>query len=292
MNTRDLEYFMAVAERQNFSAAATQFHVSQPTITLAIKRLETEFGDTLIQRDRTHAQAHLTPAGEILQRRAKLILQNLALTQQEIVQSKATTIRFGLPPIIGTVYFPRLAGKLMADGILSHIRTREAGSDQLLKELQNGDIDIALLGSIQPLPNDLLHTQLLADRPFHVIVSNQHPLAQRKHISFHELVSERFVTLNDNFIHSAALTAYSKAAGFRPNVIYKSPDINLIKGLVAENLGVSILVSDAIKAGDEVVALEISDALTERFNISLAYRQGFVPNAMQQQFINDLKVLK
>ncbi|MCF6161142.1 MULTISPECIES: LysR family transcriptional regulator [Furfurilactobacillus] len=292
MNTRDLEYFMAVAERQNFSAAATQFHVSQPTITLAIKRLETEFGDTLIQRDRTHAQAHLTPAGEILQRRATLILQNLKLSQQEIIQTKATTVRFGLPPIIGTVYFPKLAGKLMADGILSHIRTREAGSDQLLKELQNGDIDIALLGSIQPLPNDRLHTQLLAERPFHVIVGNDHPLAHRERVSFRELAGERFVTLNDNFIHPAALTAFSKAAGFTPNVIYKSPDINLIKGLVAENLGISILVSDAIKTGDEVASLTIADALTERFNISLAYRQGFVPNEMQQQFINDLKALK
>ncbi|KRL54076.1 LysR family transcriptional regulator [Furfurilactobacillus rossiae] len=292
MNTRDLKYFMAVAERQNFSAAATQFHVSQPTITLAIKRLETEFGDTLIQRDRTHAQAHLTPAGEILQRRATLILQNLKLSQQEIIQTKATTIRFGLPPIIGTVYFPKLAGKLMADGILTHIRTREAGSDQLLKELKNGDIDIALLGSIQPLPNDLLHTQLLAERPFHVIVSKQHPLAQRDRVSFHELAKERFVTLTDNFIHPAALTAYSKTAGFTPNVIYKSPDINLIKGLVAENLGVSIMVSDAIKSGDEVASLTIADALTERFNISLAYRQGFVPNEMQQQFIDDLKRLR
>ncbi|MGV0168207.1 LysR family transcriptional regulator [Furfurilactobacillus sp. WILCCON 0119] len=292
MNTRDLEYFMAVANQQNFSAVAAQFNVSQPTITVAIKRLEKEFGDVLVQRDRTHALAKLTTAGVILQTRAEIMLQNLTLAQREIAQSRATTIRFGLPPIIGTIYFPKLAGRLLSDNILSHLRTREAGSDKLLQELEDGEIDVALLGSVRPLQNQTLTTTLLAQRPFKVIVGRNHRLATQKTVSFSELAEENFVTLTDNFIHPEALQKFAAASGIEPHVIYKSPDIPLIKGLVAEGLAVSLLVGDAIFESDDVVALEISDPLTMRFNISVAYRKGFVPTTAQQRFIDDLALIQ
>ncbi|GEK28662.1 LysR family transcriptional regulator [Furfurilactobacillus siliginis] len=291
MNTRDLEYFVAVAKRQNFSAVATQFHVSQPTITVAIKRLETTFGDELVQRDRTHALAKLTRAGEILAARADIILQNLSLAEKEIVQARTETIRFGLPPVIGTVYFPKLAGRLLQDHLLDRLQTREAGSGQLLKELEAGEIDVALLGSLRPLQNNTLTSIELTQQAFRIIVSKRHPLATAKQISFATLATEKFVTLTDDFIHPTALKAYADAAGFTPKVIYRSPDINLIKELVANELAVGLLVEDAITDHDDVVPLVISDALDLHVNVSLAYRKGFVASKIQQQMINDLKRL-
>ncbi|GKT04115.1 LysR family transcriptional regulator [Furfurilactobacillus entadae] len=292
MNTRDLAYFSALVELKNYTVVATRFKVSQPTITVAVQRLETEFGAPLVERDRAHNKLSITRAGILLYQRAQQILKDLDLAHSEVAQANQSKIRFGIPPIIGTMWFPLVVGELFSRGLLKYTETLEMGSYQLLKELEAGHIDMALLGSVRPLQEENLNITPLAAHPFRAVVSQNHPLAGAGHISFEQLARDNFVTMTGKFVHPQALKAYSEYAGFTPNVVYSTPTLSLIKGLVRANLGVSLLVDDAVQRDDGLVQLTLDDPVQERFNMSLVVRKAFLPNQVQQEFISTLFTLK
>lgn len=288
MNTKDLTYFSSLVELKNYTLVAKKLRVSQPTITVAIQRLESEFETTLIERDRVHNKLSITQAGTLLYQRAQQILKNLDLVKSEIDQIDKPIIRFGLPQLIGSIWFPLVIGDLFDKGLMKYIHTTESNSDILLKQIKNSELDVALLATVRPLQSADLDTVLLASHPFKVAVNKNHPLANRKKITFNQLASEKFIMLDDSFIHRKALDAYSLYADFKPNVIYRSENIDLIKKMVVDGYGVSLLLSDSIDNDRSLVSLQLEEPVAERFNLSLAIRKSFLPNEMQRDFINSL----
>ncbi|MFC6253736.1 LysR family transcriptional regulator [Secundilactobacillus hailunensis] len=294
MNTKDLAYFKALVEKRNYTSVAKAFNVSQPTITQAVKRLEREFKDELVHVDRTHSQTEITRAGLLLYEKASAITANLNLAHQEIENAKLSRIRFGLPPIIGSLYFPSLAGQLLKNRLLQRLNVVETGSGGLLTAVKEGTIDIALLASVLPLHDPLLNVKHLGSRPFVIVVSRQHRLANQNNVYFKELANEEFIMLNYKFVHPKAFKAFSQFAGVNPPIIYKTPDILWITSLVKENLGISLLVHDVISPADKesLACLTILDPLPERFNISIVTWQGYILTADEKRFIKVLKQLK
>ncbi|MFD0898584.1 LysR family transcriptional regulator [Loigolactobacillus binensis] len=289
MNLRDLTYFDALATLKNYTAVAQRFHVSQPTITYAIKRLEIELDTQLLLRDRSHRQIELTTNGQQFEQHVALILHELKLARTEITASRQQKVKFGLPPIIGTYYFPKLAQRLAQHGLISHLNTLEAGSSTLLQQLRTGEVDLALLGSTTPLTDQLIAAEILYQQPFKIIVSPEHPLAQAGKVAFTQLANENFVTLKEGFVHPAALRQLAQPAGFTPNVVYTTPDISVLKSMVAENIGIGFLTALAISPADNVIALELADVKPPQFLISLAYRKNQVQSALQQKLITQLQ---
>lgn len=294
MNTKDLAYFKALVEKRNYTAVAETFSVSQPTVTQAVKRLEREFEGELVHIDRAHHRTEITRAGLLLYEKARVIADNLDLAHQEIENARLAKIRFGLPPIIGTLYFPSLAGQLLKEGLLQRLDVVETGSGGLLEDVRDGQIDIALLASVLPLHEPSLEVRRLGSRPFNLIVSQQHPLADQTSVSFKQLANEKFIMLNRKFVHPKAFKAYCEYSGINPPVIYKTPDISWIKSLVKENLGISLIVADVISDNDaaDIASITIRDPLPERFNISVVTRKGYVLTADENQFIHELMQMK
>lgn len=289
MNFRDLAYFVALAKLKNYTAAAHQFQVSQPTITYAMKRLEKELHVRLLQRDQSHRQIALTLAGQQFLQHAKLMLNQLTVAKQEIANAQQTKISFGLPPIIGTYYFPRLASYLAQQHLIQHLNTIEAGSATLLTQLKASKLDMALLGSIQPLSDQAIKARILTRRHFKIIVSPQHPLAKQSQVSFKQLIAENFITLQEGFVHPLALQRLAAPGGFKPNIIYTTPDINLLKNMVAQNIGIGFLTSLALTKSDSVVALNLTDDSQPQFLISLAYRQNQAQSPLKKQLLAQLQ---
>ncbi|MFD1318311.1 LysR family transcriptional regulator [Loigolactobacillus zhaoyuanensis] len=289
MNFRDLTYFDALARLKNYTAVARQFKVTQPTITYAIKRLETELAATLFVRDRSHRQVELTANGRQLEAHVAIILHELQLAQTELAANTQQKVKFGLPPIIGAYYFPKLAQRLARHGLISHLNTTEAGSNTLLDQLRTGKLDLALLGSTSPLTDQLINAEILTQQSFKIIVSPDHPLANAKKVSFAQLIDEKFVTLKEGFVHPAALRQLTQSAGFAPNVVYTTPDISVLKSMVAENIGIGFLTALAISPADNVVALALADTQQPKFLISLAHRKNHLLSALQQELLTQLK---
>lgn len=276
MNIKDIKYYCSLVELKNFSKVAEKFGVSQPTITMAIKRLEEEFGTAFFIRDQSHRELRVTSDGQQFYLHAQAILEEIVVAKKEIAHAKEANIRFGLPPIIGNYYFPPLTPRLMQEGVMEQIESFEYGSAHLLKMVQKGDLDLALLGSIAPISYPKLHAKVLASYPIEIIVAKDHPLAQRKDegVAFKELKGESFLTLakENEFMHQQAFRMMTQHNHFRPKKLYQTNDVHILKSMVAANLGISYLTDLAILDSDDVVKVPLTDPEQPRFMVSLVAR--------------------
>lgn len=283
MNLRDLEYFQRLVQEKSFTKVAQSFHVSQPTVTYAIKRLETEFGTELIYRDQSHKAIIITPAGKILDLHIKTMLNELMIAKTEIGRLKEETIEFGLPPIIGNYYFPKLSAYLFKHDLMSHIHLVDGGSRDLFTLLRRGKIDMALLGSTEPIRDDSLISELLVEKRFMIVTSPAHPLAQRSSVAFSELQAEQFVLLNEHYVHPNAFQKFAQQAHFIPKIIYQNNDLNILKGMIKENVGIGFLAELAINPEDHLATIPIEDAPQPSFLISLVQRQQVLDSVYRKQ---------
>ena len=274
MNTRDLDYFVALVELKNFSRVATRFQVTQPTITLALKRLEQHFNCQLIRRDQSRTQLTLTPAGEQLYTRAQVLTHQLHLVEKELAAAASPKIRFGLPPINGSFYFPKLAPQLVAAGLMPLIQTVEAGSEDLLKALRAGDLDLALLGSDGPLVAPDLAVHPLATSPFTAVLAPNHPLAGAQSLTFDQLAGEPFINFSAGFVHAQAFAWFSQTTSRTPQSVYQTTNVTLLKQLVHAGIGIALLTAMAVLPQDGLVSLPLVAAHQPRFCISLVTRRG------------------
>jgi len=289
MNIKSLEYYHKLVKEKNFSKVATYFNVSQPTITLAIKRLENEYNTTFFIRDRSHKELIVTDIGYQFDQHIIQILNELTIVKKEIARSNDEKILFGLPPIIGTYYFPKYTPALLKANIMEQLETIEGGSKDMLNHLLNGSIDLALLGSVAPINHPKLNVVQLASNPFKIIVSKKHPLANQQSVAFKDLRNEKFIDFSQGFVHTTALSKLAKAAKMRTKIVYQTNDLHIIKALVAQNIGIGFLTDMALSPSDDLVALDIIDDNQPTFITSLAYRSSHILTPKQETVFNILQ---
>ncbi|EMF0210043.1 LysR family transcriptional regulator [Enterococcus hirae] len=285
MNTRDIEYYVQIVKQKNFTKVAKYFQVSQPTITYALKRLEKELDAVLITRDRSHHELVITPAGKQLFIHAQSILQEIKMAKAEITQLQKKKLRFGMPPIIGNEYFPKLSSYFIKSQLMDQIEITDGGSRDLYGMIHQGRIDLAILGSTQPIIDQKLEIELLLDKRFMIVVAPTHPFADRQTISFSDLTAEQFVLLNEHYVHPAAFKKFAKQAHIEPKVVYQSNDLAILKSMIRENIGIGFLTEIAIHPEDHLVSIPLSDQLQPHFLISLAKRTQQIPTPLQENVV-------
>lgn len=289
MNIKDLEYFHQLVLEKNFSKVATYFNVSQPTITLAIKRLEEEFQTPLFERDRSHKKLHVTLAGQQLDQHVSLILNELTLAKKEVLRTKEEKLLFGLPPIIGNYFFPTIVTHLISSGLIAQFHTTEAGSDALLKLLLDGSIDFCLLGSLEPLTQRALNAETFASTEFKIIVSKKHPLAQKKAVHFAELKNEQFIVHNEGFIHDKALRLLARHNHFTPDIIYQTNYVHVLKSMVQSNTGIACLSEIALSSNDDLAVLDLLDEDRPKFLLSIVMRSNQLLTPTKEKLLQILR---
>lgn len=285
MNTRDIEYYVQIVKQKNFTKVAKYFQVSQPTITYALKRLEKELDAVLITRDRSHHELVITPAGKQLFIHAQSILQEIKMAKAEITQLQKKKLRFGMPPIIGNEYFLKLSSYFIKSQLMDQIEITDGGSRDLYGMIHQGRIDLAILGSTQPIIDQKLEIELLLDKRFMIVVAPTHPFADRQTISFSDLIAEQFVLLNEHYVHPAAFKKLAKQAHIEPKVVYQSNDLAILKSMIRENIGIGFLTEIAIHPEDHLVSIPLSDQLQPHFLISLAKRTQQIPTPLQENVV-------
>ncbi|KRM21389.1 LysR family transcriptional regulator [Latilactobacillus graminis] len=289
MKIKDLAYFAALIKVKNFTTVAEQFKVSQPTISYAVKRLEAEFGTKLIYRDQSHQSLVITQSGEQLYQHATQILAEIELTRADMLNLNATDLRFGLPPIIGTYYFSKLAQKLASNGTIQHFKTVNGGSKELLASLEAGELDVALLGSATPLQTDTVTAKIIERHHFKIVVAPENPLAQKTAVAFHDLAKAKFIMLAEGFVHPVVFKNLSDINQIKPEIIYRTNDVSVLKSMVHENVGIGFLTETSITLADDLVVLDLLDEPQPIFYISLAYRRTHLFSQAQQILLENLE---
>ena len=284
MNIKELYYYHDLVRTKNFSQVAADFNISHPTVTMAIKRLEESFGTTFFMRDRSHHQLTVTNTGLQFDQHVQRIIEELEIAKKELTRAKQERISFGLPPIIGSWYFPRFTPALLQAGLLNQLEVVDHGSASLLQLLAKGELDLALLGSLQPFQQPSLRARVIDKAPIRIIVAKDHPLAAFKDgVSFAQAAQYPFITLDDEYVHAQAFRQAARLARVRPKIVFKTSDVQILKALVANHSGISFLTDLALDGNDGLAALPLTDGSQPEFIISLAARANrlLTPNAQR-----------
>ena len=168
--------------------------------------------------------------------------------------------------------------------MFSALKPVEGGSNQILQKLLAGELDAAFIGTAGSLPADTLDVEELTSAEFAIVVSQQHPLANRNRVSFSEFVDDPFIMLEPGYVQDNVFHQLSDA-GITPKIRFQTSQVELIKQLVAVNAGVSLLIDLAISQSDPLIALPLLDDVPP-FRICLVTRKGQHPNAATQAFID------
>ncbi|WP_225361793.1 LysR family transcriptional regulator [Fructilactobacillus sanfranciscensis] len=278
-------YFNKLVELKSYTTVSEYFGVSQPTISMAIQRLEKEFNVELINRNQAHRKIKISPHGKVLYKHTDIINRAVEEIKKDMHHNFKVPIRFGLPPIIGNYYFPILALELSKSDILDDLDNIEAGSGKLLDQLRSGEIDIALLGSNEPIESHAIKSKVLTKSDFKIIVSLNSPLAKLKKIKIKDLNNINFISLSNDFIHHNTFNKLCNEHSIKVHIRYRTQDVELLKQLVSEDLGVSFLTEQAISPKDNLVAIPIDDDDLDKFYVSLTYRKTHVLSPKEKQLI-------
>ncbi len=240
LKLKDLRYLVAVADQRHFGRAAAQCHVSQPTLSAQLKKLEESLGVQLIERAPNNVS--LTEAGEQIVARARRILEatdevvTLARTQKDPLGGR---LRVALLPTIGPYLLPHVAPAVRKALPRLELRLYEYQTGTILEKLHNGELDAGILA----LPVDLngLEVRELYREPFTLAVPERHPLAARDSVKVADLKGETLLLLEEGHcLRDQALEVCSRV-GTRDQADFRATSLETLRQMVATGAGVTLL---------------------------------------------------
>lgn len=279
MTLTEMRYIVALAGVRHFGRAAEKCHVSQPTLSVALKKVEERLGVLLFER--SAAEVRLTPIGEEVARQAERVL-NEARRVDEIAQRGkdpfAGPLRLGVIYTIGPYLLPRLVPALHGAVPGMPLYLQENFTHLLAESLKRGDLDVIVVA--QPFDEPGIVTQAVYDEPFRMLVPASHPWAGRKTVDAGELKAEELLVLGQgNCFRDQVVAACPRLA--EPGGLeraYEGGSLETIRHMVASGTGVAVLPASALAAAppDPALARAIPFAPPEPFRrIILAWRVTF-----------------
>src|SRR3989441_2973656 len=261
MELHQLRYFVAVAELRHFTRAARNLRIAQPSVSRAIRVLEEELGTPLFHRMKGNVA--LTSAGEVLLPWARRVLADVdgaALEVRELADLRRGRLAVGATPSLTTTLLPPALARFHAAFPGVELVLHEAGSRDLVRELEQGALDIALV--ILPLRHEVLETTPLLREELVVAVAPDHPLASRKTISVADLKGVPLVMFRDGYDLRATTLAAFRRAGFEPTLALEGGEMDGVLRLAAAGLGVAVVPSLVIDPAGPLRAVRLADPLT------------------------------
>ncbi len=239
MNLRDLQYLVALAETRHFGRAARQCHVSQPTLSAQLRKLEESLGVALIERQ--PRRIALTAAGTAVVERARRMLRDaddiksLARASQDPLGGQ---LKIGLIPTLGPYLLPRIAPRLKRALPKLQLLLHEHQTAPLIARVLEGELDLALLA----LPTDTrgLETRSLFAEAFVVAIPDRHRLAAKRRVRTADLAGEKLLLLEDGHcLRDQALDVCRKAGTAEQD--FGATSLETLRQMVAAGLGLTLL---------------------------------------------------
>jgi LysR family hydrogen peroxide-inducible transcriptional activator len=283
MTLTELRYIIAVAREHHFGRAAESCHVSQPTLSVAIKKLEEELRVTLFERGSN--EVSLTPIGELIVQQAQQTLESANNIKQLAMHGKnqlAGPLRIGAIHTIGPYLYPELIPLLHKSSPEMPLIIEEGYTATLTEKLKNGELDVIIIAL--PFNEQGIVTKPLYKEPFVVLLPESHPLTSRKTITS-ELLEEESVLLlgqghcfRDHVLEACpACVPKPGLEGDLPHTVEGS-SLETIRHMVVSGLGVTVLPCTAAGAhsySQRLLAIRRFRNPAPSRTVALAWRVSF-----------------
>lgn len=240
MELHQLRYVVAVARTKNFSRAAEKCHVSQPSLSQQIQKLEDELGEKLFAR--LKREAKLTSAGEIFLTRAVRILEEVDAAKREAADARDLLrgkVNLGVLPTIAPYLLPGVVGEFARKFPGVEIIVQEDTTARLLKQLLACEIDFALVS--HPIHDERLHVQELFTEELLLALPPRHPLARKHTVKAAELEGEKLIIMREGHCLGDQVLHFCERSDFRPNISFRSAQLETVQALVRANLGIALV---------------------------------------------------
>ncbi len=281
MTLTELRYIVAVARERHFGRAAEACHVSQPTLSVAIKKLEEELDVKIFERG--SSEVSLTPLGEAIVRQAQSVIEQAQGIREIAQRGKdplAGPLRLGIIYTIGPYLLPELVRHAIDLTPQMPLMLQENFTVKLLDMLRTGELDCAIMA--EPFPDTGLAIAPLYDEPFMVAMPSHHPLAQREAISSEELKRETMLLLGTGHcFRDHVLEVCPEFARFSSDTegikkSFEGSSLETIKHMVASGMGVTVVprLSVPREPQPHLTFVPFKDPVPSR-RVVLAWRRSF-----------------
>lgn len=240
MEIHQLRYFVAVAEEGSFSRAAAREHVSQPSLSQQIQKLEAEMDHPLF--DRLPRAVVLTEPGKCFLEHARKILIGIADARRcvdELELDVAGRLSVGAIPTIALYLLPTLIGGFQRQHPKVTFEIFEDTTERLAQRLEDGTLDVVLASTCDESPG--LERHSLGTEPLLILLPKNHPLAKKRKVKWSDLASEKFLLLHGVHCLSIQLRELLEANDLRPEVVLQGAQLTTIARMVAAGLGVTVV---------------------------------------------------
>ena len=281
MTLTELRYIVAVAREKHFGRAAEACFVSQPTLSISIKKLEEELDVRIFERGAN--EVSVTPIGEEIVRQAQSVIEQAAAIREIAKRKKdplTGALRLGVIYTIGPYLLPDLVRQAIERVPQMPLMLQENFTARLLDMLRTGELDCAIMA--EPFPDTGLAVAPLYDEPFMVALPSSHPLAKRKSVSAEELKEEKLLLLGtghcfrDHVLEVCPEYARfsSDAEGMRKT--FEGSSLETIKYMVASGMGLTVVPQLSVPAEPQphVAYIPFTKPVPTR-RVVLAWRRSF-----------------
>jgi LysR family hydrogen peroxide-inducible transcriptional activator len=263
MELHQLRYFCAVAEAGSFSRAAEQSHVSQPSLSQQIMKLEDELGARLF--DRLGRSVRLTETGQTFLPRARAVLRELEAARGDVVEQKNSiggSVVIGVIPTVAPYFLPQRLTRFSRKYPQVQLTVVEEITPALLELLRASKIDLAILAL--PIRGHEFETFPLLSEPLFAALPQSHKLAKRRSLSLKDLRSQPFLLLRDGHCFRDTAVAACDRARLHPQIIFESGQFSSLLSMVGAGMGVSIVPEMAIDRKSRCRFVRLDDPAAAR----------------------------
>ena len=289
MEMHQLRYTVAVARAGNFSRAAEQCRVAQPSLSQQIQKLEDELGERLF--DRLKSGVKLTPAGEIFLPRAVRILEEAESARREMRDAHSLargTLNIGVLPTIAPYFLPPIIARFSAEFPGIEVVVHEDTTARLLKLATGCEIDLGVLSL--PIADPSFETQTLLTEDLFVAIPPDHPFATKRTLRASDLETERFILMKEGHCLGDQVLSFCTRREINPKVSCRSAQIETVQALVEAGLGISLIPAMARHEGRGAGPVyRRLDAPRPTRTIVAAWPKQRPPNRAAAEFLRCLK---
>ena len=295
MTLTELKYVVALAQERHFGRAAQKCFVTQPTLSLALAKLEDELGVRLFERNKN--EVLVTPMGAGIVEQARRVLDEvgkITALAKGAQDQLSGALRLGVIPTIGPYLLPELVPLLRKSAPGMPLMIEENFTGSLVPMLRDGEIDAALIALPFTVPG--VRTRVLYEEPFSVVVPEGHEWARKKRVRPDELSGESLLVLNAGHCFREQVL---EACPGQSNTAYpegrSGSSLETIRNMVASGLGVSVLPATALQpryVNKLVKEIPFTDPAPSR-KVAIAWRASFSrPKAVEAvaQAVLDVKL--
>lgn len=286
MELQQLRYAVAIAEEQSFTRAAERCFVVQSALSRQIKSLESELGVRLFAR--TSRKVEATPAGEAFVKQARLCLR--AAERAKVAAAAAHgdirgALTIGVIPTVTAVDIAAVLGAFRRSYPEVGVHVRTGGSDEFLRRIAAGQLDVGLLGLAEGVTPQGVQTRKLSRERLVAVLSKGHRFAGRRRLRLEDLADEPFVDFPEGSSGREQSDLTFDRAGLRREVSFEVNTADLLTGLVRQGLGVALVAPSVAREAPGCACIPVSDGPVR---VEYLAWDSFNPSPVAQVFVDSV----